>query len=160
MAIRGRQRQRMIWRRGSEWSRLGKAPAPRRVRTKNSTGTLVPAVRILAILFAFSSACAFAQEDDSGGQTAQTPAAIPASKTQPKRILGIMPNYRAVSAGAIPPPPTPKQAFKIATQNSFDYSSFAFVGITSALSEWSDAHPRTGRGDGGLLAVLLARVRG
>jgi len=46
------------------------------------------------------------------------------SKQQPKRILGIMPNYRAVSAGAIPPPPTPKQAFIIATKNSFDYSSF------------------------------------
>jgi len=57
-----------------------------------------------------------------------------------------MPNYRAVSAGAIPPPPTPKQAFKIATQNSFDYSSFVFVGITSALSEWTDAHPQLGQG--------------
>src|SRR5579862_8535502 len=27
---------------------------------------------------------------------------------QPKRILGVMPNFRAVSAGEIPPPPTPK----------------------------------------------------
>ena len=44
------------------------------------------------------------------------------AKRQPKRILGVMPNYRAVSAGEIPPPPTPKEAFKIATQNSFDYS--------------------------------------
>ncbi|MGC2171141.1 MAG: hypothetical protein WA555_19255, partial [Candidatus Sulfotelmatobacter sp.] len=42
---------------------------------------------------------------------------------QPKRILGVMPNFRAVSAGAIAPPPTPKQAFVIATKNSFDYSS-------------------------------------
>jgi hypothetical protein len=65
---------------------------------------------------------------------------------QPKRILGVMPNFRAVSAGAIPPPPTPKQAFKIATQNSFDYSSFIFVGITSALAEWTDAHPQLGQG--------------
>ena len=32
--------------------------------------------------------------------------ATDASKQQPKRILGVMPNYRAVSAGAIPPPPT------------------------------------------------------
>jgi hypothetical protein len=70
------------------------------------------------------------------------PSATPVSKQQPKRILGVMPNYRAVSAGAIPPPPTPKQAFKIATQNSFDYSSFVFVGMTSALAEWSDAHPQ------------------
>ncbi len=57
-----------------------------------------------------------------------------------------MPNYRAVSAGEMPPPPTPKQAFKIATQNSFDYSSFAFVGITSAIAEWTNAHPKLGQG--------------
>ncbi len=67
-------------------------------------------------------------------------------KQQPKRILGVMPNFRAVSAGAIPPPPTAKQAFKIATENSFDYSSFIFVGITSALAEWTDAHPQLGQG--------------
>ena len=66
------------------------------------------------------------------------------SKQQPKRILGVMPNYRAVSAGALPPPPTPKQAFKIATQNSFDYSSFVFVGITSGLADLSKAHPSLG----------------
>ena len=74
---------------------------------------------------------------------------IPVSKQQPKRILGIMPNYRAVSAGAIPPPPTPKQAFVIATKNSFDYSSFIFVGITSGLAEASDAHPKLGEGAAG-----------
>jgi hypothetical protein len=73
-------------------------------------------------------------------------AGVPPSKEQPKRILGIMPNYRAVSAGATPPPPTPKQAFKIATLNTFDYSSFGFVGITSALAEWTDAHPKLGEG--------------
>jgi len=72
---------------------------------------------------------------------------VPVSKQQPKRILGVMPNYRAVSAGAIPPPPTPKEAFKIATENSFDYSSFIFVGITSAMAEWaSDSHPQLGEG--------------
>ena len=50
---------------------------------------------------------------------AETNAAHPQTPTlrpQPKRILGIMPNYRAVSAGVIPPPPTPKEAFKIATK--------------------------------------------
>ena len=74
---------------------------------------------------------------------------VPVSKRQPKRILGIMPNYRAVSAGAIPPPPTPKEAFKIATQNSFDYSAFVFVGITSLLAEGRDTHPELGKGMGG-----------
>lgn len=64
-----------------------------------------------------------------------------AAKPEAKRILGIMPNYRAVSAGALAPPPTPREAFKIATQNSFAYSSFAFVGITSLMAWGSDTHP-------------------
>lgn len=84
-------------------------------------------------------------------QPSEAPADVgaPPSKQQPKRILGIMPNYRAVSAGAIPPPPTPKQAFMIATHNTFDYSSFAFVGITSLMAEGTDAHPKLGKGVAG-----------
>ena len=34
----------------------------------------------------------------------------------------------------------------IATRNSFDYSSFIFVGMTSALAEWTNAHPQLGQG--------------
>lgn len=60
-----------------------------------------------------------------------------------------MPNFRAVSAGTIPPPPTPKEAFGIATDNSFDYSSFIFVGITSLLAEGSDSHPQLHKGIAG-----------
>jgi hypothetical protein len=83
------------------------------------------------------------------GQSSPNPAAqgqVDPSKAQPKRILGVMPNFRAVSAGDIPPPPTPKQAFVIATKNSFDYSSFVFVGFTSAFAEWSNAHKQLGQG--------------
>lgn len=76
-------------------------------------------------------------------QPAQPPATPP---PQPKRILGVVPNFRAVSAGAIPPPPGPKESFKIATSNTFDYSAFVFVGVTSALAEWTDAHPKLGEG--------------
>ena len=96
--------------------------------------------------------------DDAQGAgetaTAATPAAsgdseitnVAHPRPQPKRILGIMPNYRAVSAGTIPPPPTPKQAFKIATQNSFDYSSFLFVGFTSLIAEAQNTHHQLGHG--------------
>jgi hypothetical protein len=41
---------------------------------------------------------------------------IPSWQKQPKRILGMIPNYRAVSPGTVAPPPTPTEAFKIATQ--------------------------------------------
>lgn len=84
--------------------------------------------------------------DEPGISSSQSE--IPLSKQQPKRILGILPNFRAVSAGAIPPP-TPKQAFKIAIQNSFNYSSFIFVGITSLWTESSNAHPALGKGASG-----------
>ena len=68
---------------------------------------------------------------------------------QPKRILGLMPNFRAVSAGATPPPATPKENLIIATRNSFDYSAFVFVGLTSLLAEGSGVHPQLGKGVGG-----------
>ncbi|MGH9563989.1 MAG: hypothetical protein ACRD3S_21260, partial [Terracidiphilus sp.] len=57
-----------------------------------------------------------------------------------------MPNYRAVSAGEIPPPPTPREAFVVATRNSFDYSAFVFVGVTSLLAEGGNAHKQLGKG--------------
>ena len=57
-----------------------------------------------------------------------------------------MPNFRAVSAGAHPPPPTPREAFGIATKDSFDYSAFVFAGITSLLAEGDDDHPQLGKG--------------
>jgi len=60
-----------------------------------------------------------------------------------------MPNFRAVSAGAHPPPPTAKQSFLIATQNSFDYSAFVFVGITSLMAEGTNAHSQLGKGVAG-----------
>jgi hypothetical protein len=92
------------------------------------------------------------QVKDPSSKQAPANEGAPKSKQQPKRILGIMPNYRAVSAGAIPPPPTPKQAFKIATQNSFDYSSFVFVGLTSMIAEGEDTHKSLGKGVPGFWA--------
>ena len=79
-------------------------------------------------------------------QNTKKPSATGPPPPQPQRILGLMPNYRAVSAGAIPPPPTPREAFKIAAQNSFDYSAFVFVGITSLLAEGTNAHSQLGKG--------------
>lgn len=68
---------------------------------------------------------------------------------QPKRILGMMPNYRAVSADTVPVPPTPKEAFRVATENTFDYSAFVFVGVTSLLAEGTETHEEFGQGMAG-----------
>lgn len=92
------------------------------------------------------------QEVDSTPTLAQVEPAQSSARQplpQPKRILGVAPNYRAVSPGAIPPPPTPKEAFKIATQNSFDYSAFLFSGITTLIAERRHAHRQLGTGAAG-----------
>jgi hypothetical protein len=89
------------------------------------------------------------QQGNNAGQQQDQSAAATAKKApppQPKRILGVMPNYRAVSAGVKPPPFTPHEAFMVATRNSFDYSSFVFVGITSLLAEGANSHSQLGKG--------------
>ncbi len=92
-----------------------------------------------------SSSSAQAQTQ-TGGQAVTPQPTAPLPPPQPKRILGMMPNYRAVSAGVRPVPPTPKEAFVMASQNAFDYSAFVFVGLTSLSAEASNTHPELGKG--------------
>ena len=148
---------------------LRKEPRNRSLTVAARNRRCAPGVGLILILLA---ACAFGQEpavresseiasvespDEDQSGAASDPKAVPAKpsdqaetpRPQPKRILGVMPNFRAVSAGEIPPPPTPKQAFKIATQNSFDYSSFLFLGFTSLMAEGTDTHPQLGKGVAG-----------
>jgi hypothetical protein len=84
--------------------------------------------------------------DGQPGVESAAPILVKRPLPQPKRILGVMPNYRAVSAGTTPPPFTPHEAFMVATRNTFDYSSFVFVGITSLLAEGTNAHSQLGKG--------------
>lgn len=101
-----------------------------------------------AVLLEQSSSSDTAQTNSDAKSQDQTHTPPP----QPKRILGIMPNYRAVSAGVKPEPASPKQAFRIATKQSFDYSAFIFVGLTSAIAEGEDTHKSLGKGIPGFWA--------
>jgi hypothetical protein len=68
---------------------------------------------------------------------------------QPKRILGIIPNYRAVSANAHLPPLSFKEKFWLATQDTFDYSDFIFVGGLAGISMAEKSEPSFGQGGAG-----------
>jgi hypothetical protein len=68
---------------------------------------------------------------------------------QTKRILWIIPNFRAVSAGVKLPPQSVKEKFKTGALDSFDYSSFIFVGIQAGISQASDAYPEFRQGAAG-----------
>jgi hypothetical protein len=65
---------------------------------------------------------------------------------QPKRILGIIPNYRAVSANTQLPPLNFKGELWLATQDTFDYSNFIFVGALAGINMASRSQPSFGQG--------------
>ena len=68
---------------------------------------------------------------------------------QTKRILGIVPNFRAVSADQKLPPETVKEKFMDATEDSFDYSSIFFPGVVAAYDMARDATPEFHQGAAG-----------
>jgi hypothetical protein len=65
---------------------------------------------------------------------------------QSKRILWIFPNYRAVSANTKLPPLSLGDKFWLATQDSFDYSSFVSAGIIAGSSQANKSYPEFGQG--------------
>jgi len=77
---------------------------------------------------------------------------IPLERQQPQRILGFMPNFRSVSAGAKPHPPGWKYNFTVATHQATDYSTFVFLGLTSLFAEGLNEHPSLGKGPDGFYA--------
>ncbi len=81
---------------------------------------------------------------DGSGQAADT-----AGPQQTKRILGIVPNFRSVSAGVKLPPQTPKEKFKTGFEDSFDYSAVIFVGIQAGIAQATSSYPAFHQGAAG-----------
>jgi hypothetical protein len=73
------------------------------------------------------------KKDDSQGK--QTP-----------RMLGIIPNFAAVSADTELPPLSVRGKFKLATQDSVDYSSFVWAGVLAGQSMALRADPELRNG--------------
>jgi hypothetical protein len=65
---------------------------------------------------------------------------------QTKRILYIVPNFRAVSADQHLPPQTVKEKFKTAMLDSVDYSSFIFVGAQAGVAMATNSYREFGQG--------------
>jgi hypothetical protein len=132
----------------------------------------------LGILFAFGIAPVFAQQVEvatsSGADTAIATslpdAPVPSDQTsssqtgtanssvttngyaqghQTKRILGVVPNFRSVSADQKLPPQTVKDKFKTTMEDDFDYSSFIFVGGLAGVSQAEDSYPQFHQGAAG-----------
>jgi hypothetical protein len=90
--------------------------------------------------------------DDPSVTHAATSAAVQPSNPdgqQTKRILGIVPNFRSVSVDAKLPPLSPEDKFKLMLQDSFDYSSFIYVGILAGVGQAQNSYPKFHQGAAG-----------
>lgn len=68
---------------------------------------------------------------------------------QTKRILGIVPNFRAVSADKKLPPESVKEKFTSTAQDSFDYSAVIFAGVQAGVAQVQDSFPEFHQGAAG-----------
>ncbi len=97
------------------------------------------------------------QDGKSSVPDAPAPKINPAQQTnpdehygeQPKRILWVIPNYRAVSANTHLPPESFKNKFWLATEDTFDYSDFLFVGGLAGMAMAGKSEPSFGQGAAG-----------
>ena len=67
-------------------------------------------------------------------------------KKQPKRILWVIPNYRAVSADVYTPPLDGHGKFRLMVDDTFDYSAFLYVGFVAGLRTAAASYPEFGEG--------------
>jgi hypothetical protein len=90
------------------------------------------------------------QQVQTGSNTppAASPTAADASAQgrQTKRILFIVPNFRAVSADQHLPPQTVKDKFKTAALDSLDYSNFIFVAGQAGVAQANNSYREFGQG--------------
>lgn len=116
--------------------------------------SLPDAPEVTAQLALASSSSADSSADPQQAQsTNPSPSQDPTSSTpvgqQTKRILFIIPNFRAVSADTQLPPQSVKEKFITASQDSFDYSAVIFVGLLAGLQLATNQTPEFHHGAAG-----------
>lgn len=131
------------------------------LRRSVSEGWRVVAVAVVVCGLAWADS-GFAQQAPDGGSTATAVPdaprpADPVKQTQQaqaeadrlpqtKRILGIIPNFRAVSTDEKLPPQSAKEKFLTATDDSFDYSSIFIPAALAGYGMAAKSYPEFGDG--------------
>jgi hypothetical protein len=97
----------------------------------------------------------FCQDTESAGSepapspsTAVSPADPPVNVTKPpdKRIFGVLPNYRTAEDTGVYEPITPKQKFRIALKDSFDWPNYLVSAAFAGMYQLEDSNPSFGQG--------------
>jgi hypothetical protein len=82
-------------------------------------------------------------------QTTNPDAVSTNGNQQTKRVLGIVPNFRSVSADVKLPPMSPKDKFIIAGKDTFDYSALFVAGVQAGFAMNSKSYPEFHQGVAG-----------
>jgi hypothetical protein len=93
----------------------------------------------------YSSSAAISTADPQTPATAAAPSPEH-QDPQTKRILGIIPNFRAVSANTYLPPQSVKEKFITASQDSFDYSSIVLPAVLAGFNQARNNTPEFRQG--------------
>jgi hypothetical protein len=83
---------------------------------------------------------------DGDPAQAQTAPSTPQDGKQTKRILGILPNFKSVSADQKLPPMSVKDKFIEASQDNFDYSALALPAVVALYDFETNNTPEFGHG--------------
>lgn len=143
--------------RGTHAARRLPAPAARRVALCCAAvaALLLPAVLLDSAACRAQSTTAPLPDapDQAPAQVKKTPAGpavepvpLPPRPRQTKRILGIVPNFRAVSTDEVLPPQTVKEKFVTTTEDSFDYSSALIPAMLAGYGMARNSTPEFGHG--------------
>jgi hypothetical protein len=88
-----------------------------------------------------------ASQEESGASNRQKPAAESTpQEVTPKRILGIIPNFRTTPTLKDYAPITTRQKFKLATQDSFDRGTVILSALFAGMGQATDANHSFGQG--------------
>jgi len=107
--------------------------------------------RFFCSVFAVFTSVSFAQGQvaGSGSGDQQQPASTDVSESAPKRIFGIIPNYRTTPSLKDYKPLTTGQKFQLATQDSFDRGTLVLGGLFAAEGQLTKSTPSFGQGASG-----------
>ena len=128
---------------------FGSSSACSRALAQQAPDTLPDAPGALIASASTASALSDVATESSSQQASTPPAAKHHEDPQPKRILGIIPNFRTVTAGTVLPRQTVKDKFVTASEDSFDYSAIIFSGLLAGEAMATKATPEFRQGAAG-----------
>ena len=123
----------------------GVQPGPQPASAPTQTAAVTPALDLSVASSSAADQPAPPAAIDAPIPQAQAPSADQAP-AQTHRILGILPNFRAVSADVKLPPQTVKQKFTTAAEDSFDYSAIFVPLAIAGYDMESNPDPEFGTG--------------